>query len=456
MSDPETVGRADWLRRTGEAMVRLRTGLPAGLPLVIVLSGRLALVKRIHVPRLGGRRRRRVVQFAVEQSLPLALPDLTWDLLPAGRIDDQDALLVVAAKREVAESLEEAAGRAGFSLRRIVPAAAALLAAAPARREDTEGANLTASLNGLSLTLVYRDSGGVQARQVSLVSAGGADVSREICRALGQFRCRPEMSPLGRIRIAGMSGSALAELAADVGNRFNVSVEPAGGAGAVGAAPAESLLTLAGAAAIHCGVAGRSVDLLPAATRAERARVRRWRLALALVFLSLGAGLVLLASCVRHGAGVRRRAERLDRAVAPLRRVERRMAALEQRRKAAEEARAFLERREGGRLRWAELLADLEQRMRRADGAWIERITVAGAGPDDTLRLAIAGCVLGRRGETGLAADDTGVRCRELLEALRLSPLASATEAETIDLAPDGRGPAHFGLVMTVGGARRG
>ena len=472
--------------RDGEsAWAELPASLRRAGKYAVAPAANLTLTKTVAVPRVVPRKREQIVRFEAERAVPRPLAEVVWDWTATEA--DPGCAELVAMRLDAAETLADAAQRAGARLQSIVPRATALRLAVRHNYPELTGPVVVVEVDGATALLA---------------TVGGG---RPVCRLVGL----PEVEPVAVGRGAGADEPGLRErrLAVEVGRLL----EPSGTTGGDGApatlllagndapeaevlggalgrdglrierfdalrrvrserraagaeVPAHGLGVAVGTALALCG--RRAQNLLPPARRRENA-FRRNRV------LWLAATGVAVALLVGLGVWGRREVSRAqDEAQAIVREMEPWRAA---QREAAEVQRQLdICRRELGvyeslgrsRASWARFLDDAQARLARAEGVWFETLQLlplsgaGAAGGNGTLfghaqvaessgrvlrlRVALTGCALdpGLDGRRGLD------RVRALLHDWAGSDAVAAVEAECFDSSAPGL--LRFGCVLVL------
>jgi Tfp pilus assembly PilM family ATPase len=292
---PEPIATEDrWLEHTHMALAALSGRIKAAGPVTLVLPPHALLTRIIRAPRAGRAERGKVVRFAAEESLPCALADVVWAHVAAAEHDLE--VMLAAAKLEVVEPLCAAAKAAGFTVKCVLPAPLATLAAfrlTPAVKEPS----LVLNIGARSTTLLIVAGGRFVTRTLPMgargVGAGGNEareafvtrLGQEVTRSLLHFRRQGSLADPARVRLTG-GGASLAGLRDAVAARLQLpaddlnvpaAVEMGNQMSVAETAPTSRLTDLAGAAAIQLRPGQAVMNLLPPSLRPRhRQRRRLW------------------------------------------------------------------------------------------------------------------------------------------------------------------------------------
>jgi len=412
----------DWAGAVEKALSAWRPSLPRRAGVVLVLPASVTLAKSLHIPRARGRKRAAMLRNEAEQLLPLPLADLEWDTaLLGGKTTEHHVL--VAARTQVVEPLARAVTRAGFFLQASMPASLAVLAAARMMRDSDPDGVLGVSLDEGGASLAWQAGARAAIRGVSMSGLLGTD-ARSTARqrlAVEIKRTRLAWQRQGGVPVRGtlfVEDSNLRDTLQEYFGRdggLKVECFPVDRCAEAGAdrLPRERATVLLGAAANQLLPRGFPIDLTPRSLRRARAfaQSRRWLAAAAL--LGIITCVIPAARLYLLGIQVEEEIRQREVALAPVRasgiRRQRDLGRLEQMQAELAQWRS-LERQ---RTVWLELFADLEARVGRADGIWLESVEVAEeASGKPRLKL---------RGRIGVEADrDDSVSAALLkLETLR-------------------------------------
>ena len=489
-------GEDHWLEHTRAALAKWRGKRKHGGPVVLVLPAHLALTKLIKTPRVEPAKRKKVIRFEAEQSIPYALTDVVWDSVVAAEHDLDLEVLLAATKLEAVEPLCAAVLGAGFEPRLILPSPLATLAAFRLVHATPKEPALVLNLGARSTTLLHLEGRRFVARTLAL---GGQSITQqlaqnqdcdteeaeaiklsersgnltvdametlatrlaqEITRSVLHFRRQSGMeNPVkvwltgGGARLAGLGEALAAKLKVPV-ERLDVlsAIEIASGAARNDAAEhALQLADLAGAAMTQLRPDQPVLNLLPPSLRRHASLRQRQPWLITAAVLAVAALLPPLLHYRAVAVEARHKAEAIERELAPLRERDARNRAnlwrLAELKQQAAELQGVQDRQAG----WLNLLSDLQDRLVRVEDVWLERITVAST-PGAPLRLAVSGRMLDKTNPLSKVSPETFNRVKALLASIVDSPFVASVEGERFN--NEQPGILQFDFVLVADPAR--
>lgn len=302
--------QADWLAQTRTTLAALRTRTIMRDPVVLVLPPHLTLTKLIKIPRIEPAKRRKVLRFEAEQSIPYAPSEVVWDTVVAAEHETEIELLLAAGRREAMEDLCAVVRASGFEPQLVLPSSLATVAAFRLVQRATPEPTLVLNFGARSTTLSLVAAQRFNVRSMALGTRGimwrtaeqqdpvaleiiVTRLAQEITRSVLHFRRQGVGESPARICLTG-GGARLRGLAEALADKLKLPVqhlevsggiEIAGGVVPAGAAADDLMLAdLAGAAATQLRPGQAVLNLLPPSLRAEASRRRQvWLVAAALV-----------------------------------------------------------------------------------------------------------------------------------------------------------------------------
>ncbi|HEX2861776.1 MAG TPA: hypothetical protein VHN79_09050, partial [Lacunisphaera sp.] len=458
-----TLGSNDsWVGRTCAAFEALRERSGKATSVMLVLPRHASLLKPLRIPRVGARKRARIVGFEAGQNIPGPISDVIWDTMGSGGDKKTQNLLLAAAKQEIVEPLCAAAQAMGLTPRRVVPAPLALLTSM--RQLRPGGApELLMHLESRELTLLQTSGDEFALRALTLpcdVAAAGdragavaLRLAHEATRTMLYFQRQCGLPQAQRGWLAG-EGAVIAGVDRMLAQQLRVPVQQIDLAALANAErsaensmPSAVVAEMSGAALMDFQSPRSWLNLLPAAQKTEQRRRGRKPWLAAAALLTLAAPAVALV----HFRAVAQEAEfslgTLEARLAPLRsreaRIRTHLSRLEQLQPAIAAWQDVEERRTG----WLQMLADLEQRMNRVEGVWLERMNVV-AGEGAGVRLAVSGRMLDRSDDGAVKGSGVFKQMKAVMGAFAESPFVSAVEDQRFDLSDAGL--PGFGCVLVV------
>ncbi|MDI1337578.1 MAG: pilus assembly protein PilM [Lacunisphaera sp.] len=469
----------NWLERTRTACLALRSRILAPGPVVLVLPGHLTLTKLLRVPRVNDARREKVIRFEAEQCLPYALADMICGHVVASDHERELDVLLAAAKLSAVEPLCAAVLAAGFEPQLILPAALATLAAFRLVRPAPAGATLVLNLGARTTTFllvepqrfalralalggnnltqqiaVGQDCDAEAAEAIKLsepsaplrtdaVETFATRLAQETTRSVLHFRRQSNREPPARIYLTG-GGAQLAGLGEALSARLKVPVEPLDTLAALEIANPKTkhavagygtaLTDLVGAAATQLLPGQDTLSLLPPELRQSRDRRRRqpWLIAAAVLAVAALLPPVLYFRGIADEA--RGKTGAIERELAPLRERDSRnrsnLAQLVELRRRVARLQSIHDRRAG----WLNLLADLQDRLVRAEDVWLEKLAVTAAENGAPVQLHLAGRMLDRTNPLARVSPEAATCVQALLRDIDSSPYVKvAAEGQRFD-----------------------
>ncbi|HET7537215.1 MAG TPA: hypothetical protein VFJ90_12215 [Candidatus Didemnitutus sp.] len=445
-----------WREHVAAALRAIRTRLSGDGEVTLILPPHLTLTKFIKAPKVERAKRERIVQFAAQQALPLALNDLVWASVVAGETDAGSEIMLGAVKRENVDALCAALDAVDFAPRRVVPGIPALLAAYRLVHAADSRPTALFDIGARSVVLLFVGPDQFRGRSFALGGPAVTDrltaellalrLKQEATRSLVYFGHPVGLTPPVRIVLTG-GGARVAGLAEALVEKFRLPVEfldltrvvrkPDNAGAAV-----ENLSQLTGAAALEFLSGQPALDLRPPVHRADEIARRRRPWLAAAGAVAVLAGLPPVFHYHELASVARQKTATIERELGPVRRRDAtnraNLAAIEN----ARHEMAVLQRIQGARYRWTGFLADLQQRLCEIGDVWLDQVRVVppptsvahgGGASGPPMRLAVAGRMLDRANPLSAVSDDTRRRVRELLAHISGSPFVALIEAERFD-----------------------
>ena len=470
----------------------------------LAVPGHLALTRSVRAPVDQEATGRRMMERVAEKNIPYPISEVVWDGLVLADTGKGLDLLLAAGKAEAMAGFCSAVAAAGFLPAWAEPGGIALWRAYCYNYQDAVDDALVVDIGARSTYLLFADS--KRRFRVRTLSFGGNAITQTVAaqlkldftdaealkrQVLGetaatpadaavrnavqlareQFAQRLELelmrSLLGQarqteavqpVRIFLTGGGAQAPgLAEHLAAKLLLPVQPYDAlrhvqlterAAADGAAQArQHLPVLVGLAASQLPDMPRPLSLLPPNLRAHHRFRRRQPWWIATAALLVIAWVPPLWHFRAQARATRQELARVEAELAPLRRLESRMAEFAARREKLQQEIGVLHQWLESRSSWPGFLADLQRHLASAEDAWLERMHVGETipGPADPtgnpappLRVEISGRLLDRRAPLAQVGSETFQRVQALLDGIRTSPFVADIEDERFDSSQPG------------------
>ncbi len=479
------VGEDRWLENTTTALRALNAGHQWTGPAVLVLPAHLTLTKQLKTPRVEPTKREKIIRFEAEQAIPYALAEVVWDTVLSGQRDDEEEVMLVAAKLDITTQLCAAAQAAGFTPRRILPSSLATLAgyrlAQPAQAQPVLVLNLgarsttllqvegnrfvarTLALGGSSITQQLaenQDCDADEAERIKLSerSAGlvadametlATRLAQEITRSVLHFGRQSGLANPARVFLTGGT-SGLAGFPETLAAKLKIPVDHFDALGAVELSAATALTStdLIGAAVIELRPPQPAVNLLPVKLRQQENRRRQQPWLLAAAVLAVAALVPPIIHYRQVTAMARAKIAAMEEAMAPLRAREARnrenLARLEQLKAQVAQLQSVQDRRAG----WQQLFTGLQERLVKVEDVWLEKLHTIPPAPGVPMNLVVSGRMLDKTNPLAKVSPETFTRVKDLLAGIVDLPSVSAVEGERFDNSQPGILKFDFVLVI--------
>lgn len=473
-------------------------------PVHVSIPGHVALTKTTRTPAIAKTRQRKIAEFEASQIIPYPLSDVIWDFSVLSQAESELEMMIVAAKQETIVPLCEAAEAAHLRVERIAPSCVALRDAFRFSYPEILEPVLLVSIGARSTDVILVDAIRSYTRTISiggdLVTAAVADalaldrvaaellksaelqsaqsssteppmleavettmvsfanrLAAETAKSIATIRQHTSRTPVAVYLTGG--GSLLECLTRILEERLSIPVTRFDALRRVDLSTDASTLDITAARAtlgelVGLAAAGlfgevdTGVNLMPQELRTGREFRRRqpWLIAAAAV-LALS-----VLPPIQHFRRIAKRANfaatRIEAVVAPMRVFKQRnletMAALDRDR--VEISRLVEITRK--QTSWTDFLADIQSRVSRVDGAWIQKLSVVPTGSGESeatsnpasepRRIKLGGYLLDRNYVSSRESAETFAKVKQLLADLGQSPLIAAIESEQFDRGQNG------------------
>ena len=494
---PVEVPEMPWTERVGAALSSLAASGKVGGSCVVSLGGEHTLVRFVRTPLVEKARRAGIVDFELQQAIPCPPGEIVWDHVVLAETTEGLDLLLGAAKRATVESLDAAAGAAGFALHAIAPACVTLWHAFHYNYPEIRSRALLVSVGARSTNLVFIHEDRFFARTFGL---GGAALTETIAQSLGlgfpdaermKLRDLPgsaalasEPSPaaidqatdrfaerLGfeikrtmtsylqregaarpEILLLEGGGSLPRRLPSLLADQLGCRVErydplrgveglPTSFAPAVGARPFPA--ELVGLAVAERKARGLVVNLLPPSRKGVlRARQHR-QFILAAVAFACAALLPVLAHFHLRARRAHDELVEIQQRLAPMRQLASRNSATLGQVEKAKAKLALLRGLADSRLAWIELLSGLQACVVEVEDVWLDRLQVptavaSSASAPSPVRVLIGGRLLDATNPVSKVSNASYERVKDLLQRFSRLRVVAAVVDERFDPAEPG------------------
>ena len=467
-----TGGDGNWLEHTRTALQGLRPKVKTAGPVVLVLPAHLVLTKLIKTPRVEAAKRAMIIRFEAEQSIPFALTDVVWDSVVAGEHDRDLDVLLAAAKLDAIQPLCAAVQAAGFEPRLILPAPLATLAAFRLSHPAQTGSSLVINLGARSTILllvepkrfagrtlalgsrldlpitgsqhgVTEDAGTIKQSEHSVSLTTDAmetlvtRLAQEIARSVLYYRRQCDLTQPARVHLTG-GGARLVGLGEALAKKLKIPVDrldalgviaiSSGAAKSVAVGQALSLTDLIGAAATQLRPGQPVLNLLPQNLRRHGNLRRRQPWLLFAAVLAVAAMLPPVLHYRNVTGEAQRKTAAIERELSPLRERDGRnrtnLRRLEEFKQQVAQLQSVYDRRTS----WLNLLADLQDRLARAEDVWLEKLQVTPANASGPVKLLLSGRMLDKANPLAKVSVETSNRVKALLRDIDRSPYVNVAE----------------------------
>ena len=449
-----TGGDGNWLEHTRTALQGLRPKVKTAGPVVLVLPAHLVLTKLIKTPRVEAAKRAMIIRFEAEQSIPFALTDVVWDSVVAGEHDRDLDVLLAAAKLDAIQPLCAAVQAAGFEPRLILPAPLATLAAFRLSHPAQTGSSLVINLGARSTILLLVEPKRFVVRTLAFggssitpqiagsqhcdaVEALATRLTQEITRSVLYYRRPCDLTQPARVHLTG-GGARLVGLGEALAKKLKIPVDRldalsviaifSGAAKSVAVGQALSLADLIGAAATQLRPGQPVLNLLPQNLRRHGNLRRRQPWLLFAAVLAVAAMLPPVLHYRNVTGEAQRKTAAIERELSPLRERDGRnrtnLRRLEEFKQQVAQLQSVYDRRTS----WLNLLADLQDRLARAEDVWLEKLQVTPANASGPLKLLLSGRMLDKANPLAKVSVETSNRVKALLRDIDRSPYVNVAE----------------------------
>ncbi len=178
----DTASDAGWLSAVGAGLSTLLEGRKTRGSADWILPGSHVLSKTLKIPSVDPAKRRQVVAFEAQQSLPYPMNEITWDTQVI--VDDgiETEVLFFAAKQELVQSFWRTVEASGLQPGSITPAPVLDVNALRYARGEGETVSILVNIGARSTNLTFLYPGGFTVRSVNL---GGNLITQSLADNLG-------------------------------------------------------------------------------------------------------------------------------------------------------------------------------------------------------------------------------------------------------------------------------